>query len=528
MHDIAARIRTILSDMWRYRWQGLAVATLVALAGAAYVQQMRDRYQASARIFVDTDSVLKPLMIGLAVQPDIGQQVSMLGRTLISRPNVEKLLRMADLDLEVTTDAQRQAMTERLLRELRISSAGRDNLYNLSYADTDPKRAKRAVESLVSIFVETGTKANRKDNDSAKAFIDEQIKEYQGKLEAAETKLKTFRLKHIDMQFEAGRDMASRLAQLSSELEKAQLELREAEKSRDAAKAALAAETSQSASNASTQSILQESAISVSTPELDARIEAQRRSLDSLSQRFTDEHPDVVSTRRLLNELEGERKKQMAELRKQAMRTASAAPASAAPVIDSLAAQELRRMHATSEVQAAALRARVNEYASRIGQAKAALKTAPQLEAEAAQLNRDYAIHKKNYEDLVSRRETASISGKLEEVSGVADFRLIDPPYVSPRPVWPNRTALSAAALAAALASGLLVAFGLSALRPVFHNAAELRQRLELPVLGVVSTVTTAADRARQRMSSLRFSIAAVILVAGYLGAMYARQFLGR
>lgn len=523
MIDIQTRVKNILVDMWRYRWLGLALSTLVAAIGIGVISKMRDQYSASARIFVDTQSVLKPLMAGLAVQPDVTQQVAMLGRTLISRPNVEKLLRMSDLDLNVRTDEQRQEAVARLMKDLRISSAGRDNLYYLSYNDADPERAKRAVQSLVSIFVESGMNVSRKDADSAKAFINEQIKNYQAKLEEAEARLKEFRLKNLDIQVGDGRDTASKLTQLTADLDRARLELNEAERAREAAKTALAAELSAGA-NLSTQSVLQESALSVSTPELDARIEAQKRNLDGLLQRFTDLHPDVVSARRVIQDLEDERRKQIAELRRVAIRTAAPAPTQA----ETLATQELKRMLATAEVNSASLRARVNEYSSRVAHARAALKTAPKLEAEAAQLNRDYAIHKKNYEDLVARRETASISGQLDEVSGVADFRLIDPPFVNPKPIWPNRTALVALALAGALASGLLAAFAASTLRPVFHHVGELRGKLGVPVLGVVSTVMSEADKARKNMAALRFSGAFVGLLLAYGLAVFAMRHFTR
>jgi polysaccharide chain length determinant protein (PEP-CTERM system associated) len=228
-----------------------------------------------------------------------------------------------------------------------------------------------------------------------------------------------------------------------------------------------------------------------------------------LLQRFTDQHPDVAYTRRMIAELEAERRKEVDTLRK----AAAASPAGGAGGTGSLAAQEMGRLVATAEVQVAALRARVGEYAARYNQARESLKTAPQLEAEAVQLNRDYAIHKKNYEDLVARREAAIMSGDLEDKSGLADFRLIDPPRVSAQPVWPNRFLLLPLALLGALSAGLLTAFAASQLRPVFHDADALRKKTELPLLGVVSRIRTAMDERAARTNLLRFATASGSLV---------------
>lgn len=515
MEELLAQISTIARRMWRFRWPSMLVAWLVGGIGAATVFLIPDRYEATARIYVDTQSILKPLMSGLAVQPNVEQQVVMLSRTLISRPNVEKLVRMADLDLKSESKAQQEALVARLMTTLEIKSVGRDNLYTLEFRDSDAAKAQRVIQSLVSIFVESSLGATRKDTNTAKVFINEQIRSYQSKLEEAETRLKEFRLRNINLQTGEGKDSASRMVELSDQLNRAKLELREAEQARDAARSQLNNEKGLGA-NASLPNLLPDSsAAAIATPEIDSRIEAQKRNLDGLLQRFTEQHPDIVSTRRLIRDLEEQKKKEVQELR----RAATASP-TAATNSGNLAYQEMNRVLATSEVQVAALKARVAEYSSRYGQARDLIKSAPQLEAEAARLNRDYAINKKNYEDLVARRESAAMSGELEGAAGVADFRLIDPPRVSPKPVSPNRLILLPIAMVLALAAGLFTAFAASQLRPVFHSASELRAKFGLPMLGMVSLVTSESDVRREKVDLLRFVFSSGSLIGVFVVAL--------
>jgi polysaccharide chain length determinant protein (PEP-CTERM system associated) len=519
MDELISQVSLIARGIWKHRWPGLLVAWVVAAIGAAVVLWVPDKYEASARIFVDTQSILKPLMSGLAVQPNVEQQVVMLSRTLISRPNVEKLIRMADLDLGEKSKDSQEALIERVTKSLEIKNVGRDNLYTLGFRDTSPEKAKRVVQSLVSIFVESSLGDTRKDSDAAKKFIDEQIKTYVAKLEEAETRLKEFKIRNLEVQSADGKDMTSRLGEVGDQLNQARLELREAENARDAAKKQLEAEKAQSAS-VSSRSLLQESAATIATPEVDSRIDAQKRNLDSLLQRFTDQHPDIISARKLIKDLEEQRRKEVLELRKAAMALPSAAPSA------SLAYQELSRMLVTSEVQVASLRARVGEYESRFSRARSMMKTAPQIETEFSQLNRDYAIHQKNYQDLVARRESAVLSGDLEGTSGVADFRLIDPPRVSPQPVAPNRLLLLPLALLVALAAGVATAFVASQLRSVFFDAHSLRDLVGLPLLGVVTLVVNDAARLREKSSMRKFVLASSGLVGVFILGVVALAFL--
>jgi polysaccharide chain length determinant protein (PEP-CTERM system associated) len=517
MEELFAQLSTIAKGMWRFRWPSVAVAWLVGIVATIIVFQIPNQYEATARIYVDTQSILKPLMSGLAVQPNVEQQVVMLSRTLISRPNVEKLVRMADLDLKNESKAQQEALVQRLMTALEIKTVGRDNLYTLSFRDVESAKAQRVIQSLVSIFVESSLGATRKDTDTAKVFINEQIKSYEAKLEEAEARLKEFRLRNIQMHSGDGKDSAGRLAELSDQLNQAKLSLREAEQARDAARQQLTADKSGASSNALPNLLQEPSAGVIATPEIDSRIEAQKRALDALLQRFTEQHPDIINARHLIHDLEEQKKKEVAELR----RAAASAPA-AANNTGSLAYQELNRVLATSEVQVASLKARVAEFQSRYNQARESIKNAPQLEAEASQLNRDYAINKKNYEDLVARRESAVMSGDLDLAAGVADFRLIDPPRVSPKPVSPNRLLLLPLAMVLALGAGLFTAFAGSQLRPVFHSVAELRTKVDLPLLGMVSNVSSAAEIRRERVDLIRFS-----LTSGSLVGVFAVGLIG-
>ena len=172
MEEILRQALTILRATWKHRRLGMLVAWIVGAVAAGVILRIPNQYEASARIYVDTQSILRPLMAGLAVQPNIEQQIMMLSRTLISRPNLEKLIRMADLDLNVKNKAQQEALIDDLTSSLKILGVGRDNLYTISYRDPDPAKAQKVVQALVSIFIESSLGDKRQDTDSARKFLD--------------------------------------------------------------------------------------------------------------------------------------------------------------------------------------------------------------------------------------------------------------------------------------------------------------------------------------------------------------------
>ena len=72
-------------------------------------------------------------------------------------------------------------------------------------------------------------------------------------------------------------------------------------------------------------------------------------------------------------------------------------------------------------------------------------------------------------------------------------------------------------AFAVALGAGLFVAFAGSQLRPVFHSAAEIRSKVAIPLLGVVSRVASAAEVRHERMNLIRFMVGSGGLVGSFI-----------
>jgi polysaccharide chain length determinant protein (PEP-CTERM system associated) len=287
--------------------------------------------------------------------------------------------------------------------------------------------------------------------------------------------------------------------------------LREAENSRDAIKRQIVGEEPVLLPDApGTES-------SVSIPDIDGRIDAQKRNLDALLQRFTDQHPDVLGTRRIIKDLEEQKVKEIA-IRKKA---AAANPAAASTNLNP-AYQQMKVSLTEAEATVAGLRVRVAEYESRYSRAVSKIKLLPEVEAEYAQLNRDYDVNKKNYDSLIQRRESASISEGMTDVSSVADFRLIDPPRTSRTPVGPNRIVLLSLALLASLASGLAGSFAASQLRPTFFDAHTLSEVAGLPLLGTVSRIVTPVVKQNERRDLWRFSAGLGSFVGIYVLAIAA------
>ncbi len=504
MAELTALLTNLLKAIWKYRWYAVVISWIVAIIGWTVVYRMPNEYQASARVYVDTQSILQPLLAGMTTVPNVDQQVAFMRRTLISRPNVERVMRMVDLDIKASTPKENEKLVDDLMSKIQIGGTERDDIYTISYMNSNPKLGKDIVASLLTIFVEGSFGGKKQDSEKAVQFIDDQIKNYEEKLMQAENALKEFKIKNMGMLPRQGSDFTTNMTALEDLLNAARLELTEAEQARNAIKRQIAGEDP--------APVTAPEPSSVSNPELDGRIAVLNKSLDSLRMQYTDAHPDIVAAKRLVEQLEA---RKLEEAKKNKRNNDPGANYS--PML-----QQMNVALSVEEARVASLQARVNEYAMRVNRQRSQSTAAPEVEAQLSQLNRDYMVNKENYEKLVGRREAAKLSGDLSSATDMLTFRVIDPPTVPLVPSGPHRQRLFSIVFVAALLAGLGVAFLMSQIRPTFMTQSSLREVSGLPILGSISMNWTEEQKVKRTKRLYAFGAAVVVLFGAYGGAMAA------
>jgi polysaccharide chain length determinant protein (PEP-CTERM system associated) len=502
LHKTLELIIGYIKGVWVKKRYIMICTWLICPIGFVKVASEPDTYQSSARVYVDTRSVLAPMLRGLALQSNPEQEVAMMVRTLLTRPNLEKIARDADLDITAANDNQFQGLIDSLSRNIRLNKAGRDNLYTISYIHGDPVMATTIVQKTLDLFVE-GTKGkNRVDSDSADQFIDEQIDEYEVRLLNAEQRLVNYKRKYDTLLPNQG-SFYDNFNNISSQLEQTRLTIKEMEQLIVSLTEQVNGNTSQTPGS-SVNSI---DASSLTT-RYDDRIKTLEEKLDQLMLRYTELHPDVMETNNLLNILMASRKQEIEEF--------LASSDGERPTQIGSIANELSLEISRLEGQLSSLRVRETDYANKVDELSRQIDFVPQAEAERTALDRDYNITKRKYEGLLDRRESSDLARKADMSSESVQFRVLAAPRVPKNPAGPNRPLNYTIVLALGFAAGLGLAFLISQLNPVLIKASQLTALTSYPVLGAVSHLNRAHILKVKRTRLLVFLLSSSIILGIY------------
>jgi polysaccharide chain length determinant protein (PEP-CTERM system associated) len=508
MKEQLDKILAELKGAWRFRWHALVVTWVVCLIGWFVIYTLPDRYETRAQIYVDTSSILKTFLQNIAVSPNTESAADVVRRALLARPTLEKVADTTGLIQRAENNPDEQEhLLLKLEQDLTITGDNHSNVYTIVYADRNPKMAQSVVASLLDTFVHDSLGVSRTDTRNAQEFLKQQVAEYEQRLAESESKLAEFKKEHIGLMPDQRGDYFNRLqAELTSN-NTLQTNLAVAARQRDELRRKITGISADGqVPNMPTNAEIQ------AATQLDTQIQESRRQLEALLLRFTEKHPDVIALRDTITRLEARRHNELGGVRATTIAGGSGANSGVDAVM-----QNLQIQLNNADVQVAALQAEVAQSNGRVAELRRMLTTGPEVEAQLASLNRDYAVIKSTYDALLQRSESARISDRADQSEDVR-FRMIEPPRVPVTPSAPMRGLLMIAVLFFAVFFGAAVAYGLNLANPVFVAPRTLTDVLKLPVLGVVSTFAGAADAARLRRKSMALASAAGLLLVTFVG----------
>jgi polysaccharide chain length determinant protein (PEP-CTERM system associated) len=490
--------------VWKRKWLVLSVAWLACVAGWGGVMLVPQRYESNARAFVDVNGLLTPLLKGLVVDTTPSESEGYLRQTLLSRPNLDQVIVLANLGAQPLTEVQHEELVDALANEIKVTTDG-NNLVSISYNDRNPRTARNVVDALLTVFAEKAANSSRVEMDKARAFLTGQIVQYEVQLRTAEQRRAAFRKKNAQYFTDSGVArpdvMQQQLGQLRDQYEDAITKRN--------ALAAQMRQVPQLLSVASAPSVSNSGQIVVASPQ--TRLAQAKRNLADLQLLYTEKHPDVIAAKHSVAELESdvdvERK--------------TGGSGEGKTQVSNPAYEQMRLRLVDAETVIPSLKQRLDKATGEYERAKALGGNIPDIEARSQDLDRDYDVIKANYDELVKRREAANLSQAADDRADRTQFRIVDPPEVPIFPSFPNRTLLFSLATLLGLAAGIVAPIALAQIHPTFGSATRLRE-LGLPVIGAITFVPHAKPSGLlRRAAGGVFATGAAGLILAYFGLLF-------
>ncbi len=493
-----------LKGILKYKWIAITLAWLLCLSGWLIVFVMPNRYTSEAKVHVETRTMLRPLLHGMAMQPDVRALLRVMQSLMYTKDNLEQIIKLAGLDKGISNSFDLLEIMGDLKKNIQIIG-GANDVFTIKYDSDNPDEAKNVVQAVLTVFSEKTQLSTLSGVDEAHHFIEAQIQEYETRLRNSERARENFKRVNLGLLPGQNSNQIGEIQQISSALEDAKLQLNEAMSRKAALKTQL-----DEALAGDDWGILADEKVEAE----DSRITELKQKKDNLLIKYTVKHPEIVYIEKTIKKLEKESAEKKAKLSpSNDLWVESAAMAN--PYI-----QTIKVAINDTDANIASIRSRVEMFEARLKTAQDELNSRLSVETEMQNLNRDYQTIKHNYEQLLLSREQASMSKKVDDQADALKFRIADAPNLPLEPSFPQRKLFYSAVLGLGSVFGLGVAFLIYLIRPTFITLTQVSQITGLPVLGAISFKSSPEEIKRNKRDTLISNAAIFGLVLVYIGFM--------
>ena len=509
MQDQFSEVLLYAKGVVRNKWVITIVAWFICVGGWVFVYQMPDVYKSTARVHVDTRTMLRPLLRGLAVQTDVRGLVAIMKKLMFTQHNMLKVAELAGMEVEQSSEGKTHSLVNKLKNNVKITG-GRGEIFSITYESSDPQNAKRVVQAVLTVFSEQTQQSTLTDVDSAQRFIDNQIKEYEQRLRNAESTKENFKRINIGLlPGQAGEGQVDEIRKIRQKSESVKLKLSEILSRRQVLQRQLA-EALESGEEWGLTEIVENNSVVE-----DARITELKKRKDEILLKYTKNHPNIATIENEILALQSRK-----DENKRLSESSDDSFFSSYQAMSNPYVQTIKIAVNNIDVEIASLKARLHSYKIKLQKEDDQFNLRLSIETEMQSLNRDYETIKKNYLALIDRREQATMSSKVDSQVSALKFKIADPANMPLTPSAPNRLLLYTASLVIGFVVGIAISLLIVILRPTFIDAKQLTQLAGIPVLGVVTEVVHKTQVAKNKIRLLKYIFANVFLLVIYSSVM--------
>lgn len=461
------------------------------------------KYTSFVTIMIDNDNILQPLMRGTAETTSAADTVANAREIIYGEKIIDQIMEVGGWLESDHNNIELERIKNDVRSRIQINDVG-ENLLRIQYTDNQSTRAYITTKHLGDLFIEEGEKAKVRESQSAYNFIHQQVEEYKNKLIEIEEELREFRSQNPEVRPDLESDTSNRISRLQQEIETTELTLREASIRKDSLENQLSGEV----------------AIAVSQTrenQFRRQIAELQQELEQLRLDYKETYPDIIRVKNqiqdiknsLINEIQARE-----EARRQAKETGNI-------YIDESVTlnplyQQIRGNLSDTETEIAALKERIKELNKMLESEYSRSSRISSASATLSKLTRNYDVNLQIYEDLLRRLENSRVSKNLDVEQQGFTYKIQEPAKMPLLPTGIRYIHFVSAGLVLGTSIPIGLIFLMIQIDPRIRLREEIESDLNIPVLGEVGRLYTAAELRREKTSIIIIVIGVLAVLALY------------
>ena len=515
---ITGLAKNYIDVFFRRKWFLIVPTLLFSALGFAWSFFIPPMYKSTAIILIQEEKATNPIISGLALSSTVKERINTLIKILLSKPVLQEVIKQVGIDRNLTP-SQRNYIISLLRKNIRINLLG-GSILKIECHFRNPVLAQKIASAVSEIFIHKNLELQMRETDVGIEFLEKQRDIYAKKLADAERALREFKTKYQNVLLKSTSEKISKIlgspVMINAEILKytdykqnlidLNLRLKELMAKRDKIKEMLEQESMYVVSERSFDPIIRELKSILAQKQL----QLARLQIDS-----TPDHPAV---KRLKKEIE--------ELKQQIDKKLQENPTIETKEVLNPVYQELKKKLNDVESEIDSIKTKIKLTQIYLEDHAQKIKMIPIWEEQLAALQRDYEINSQIYSQITQKLETAYITRRLELEEKGTHFKVVESPEIPERPFKPNRKLMTFGGFIVGLLIGVGLVFVVEVTDHSFTDVNQLRNFLDIPVIGYVSQILMPEEAKELKAKRLFYLTLFIIFIIFIIVGAVIRYFL--